>query len=214
MRTLFRDRVRLNPRLPLLRERDGTGNRLRFRASRAVWVFPQLRCGCPAPARCCAAGSWARQRRKQEACGWACRRAVAGRTAGSAQRTSPVRRPVAAVSWPGARCDPAWPGRRETGPKHDVRQMLVRCLRRNSWETSPKPAHGKHEAFSTDTEVAGRIELAGDAPDHAAVIARKGFQQSCKACLDRYRKPPGKPFQGNPLEAESSDSLRTMAVLG
>ena len=36
---------------------------------------------------------------------------------------------------------------RETERKHDVRQMLVRCPRRNSWETWPKPAHGKYEAF-------------------------------------------------------------------
>jgi hypothetical protein len=35
----------------------------------------------------------------------------------------------------------------ETGTKHDVREIQVRCLRRNSWETSTKPAHGKHEAF-------------------------------------------------------------------
>jgi hypothetical protein len=35
----------------------------------------------------------------------------------------------------------------ETGTKHDVREIQVRCLWRNSWETSTKPAHGKHEAF-------------------------------------------------------------------
>ncbi len=62
--------------------------------------------------------------------------------------------------------------------------------------------------------MAGRISYPGDAPDHTAVIAREGFQQSSTVCLGSLPEPPGKPFQGNPLEAESSDSLCTLAVVG
>src|ERR1022692_3801883 len=38
-------------------------------------------------------------------------------------------------------------GRAETGQKREWPEVLLRCPRRNSWETCPKPAHGKHEAF-------------------------------------------------------------------
>jgi hypothetical protein len=53
----------------------------------------------------------------------------------------------------------------------------------------------------------------GKSPDHAVVIAREGFQQSHRPARNHDRNP-GTPFLGSPMEAESSGSLRTLAVVG
>jgi hypothetical protein len=66
--------------------------------------------------------------------------------------------------------------------------------------------------FLTDTEVAGRLELSGDAPDHNVVMARARIAHA-RRVVCAAMPAPRLALGANPWRG-SSESLRIMAELG
>jgi hypothetical protein len=67
--------------------------------------------------------------------------------------------------------------------------------------------------FLTDTEVAGRLELPGDAPDHSVVIARTRFAATPSGVLTDRARNPRQALGASPWRG-SSGSLCNVAELG